>query len=179
MRATEAGLINFDYTDFVNGTGIVSFYVVQTSTNGGNTWILTADLVNSTNLSGRFGNVSNVNVDLTPFNLPRVVKGIATLTGEFYYGGNSVYCTAKMQKVNLDTSVTDISSTITSQTVTAKAGLNLQIPLTQTVFKKGETLRLYISVVCNNDASGLIIDPTHIFVTNNTLKLNVPFRIDL
>lgn len=72
---------------------------------------------------------------------------------------------------------TDITSSITSATMAADQGLLMELPLTQTRIKKGDNLLL--KFVASGGTGGFVVDPTAEVHTKESLKLNLPFRIDL
>jgi hypothetical protein len=94
-------------------------------------------------------------------------------------GGSLVY--EKDTNVYAETitglTVTDISSTITTPTFAAPSPFNILIPLTQTRIKAGERIRLTFTNA--GGAGAFVLDPTNEVVTHASLKLYLPFRIDL
>ena len=71
---------------------------------------------------------------------------------------------------------TSMSSAITTPTYSGNTNFNISIPLTETLIKKGERLAVKIT----NVGAGYVLDPLNLVEsTNSSLKLNIPFKIDL
>ena len=76
-----------------------------------------------------------------------------------------------------DYSETSISNEISSNTYGADQPFSIEIPLTDTNLKIGERLRL--KTVVTGASGGIVVDPTNTINENPSLKLNLPFKIDL
>ncbi|KKM20492.1 hypothetical protein LCGC14_1644960 [marine sediment metagenome] len=61
--------------------------------------------------------------------------------------------------------------------MSADQGILLEIPLTETLIKKGANILLTFEV--SGASGGFVLDPTGEVETKESLKLNLPFRIDL
>lgn len=72
---------------------------------------------------------------------------------------------------------TDISSTITSATMAVDQGVSLKIPLTETTLATGD--RIVLTFTKSGGVGNFIVDPTAEFTTNQTLKLDIPFNLEL
>lgn len=155
-RSGEAVIASYNYTDIVEGTGIVSFYLADTI----DLKILTTNAIYSqvgeSNASAGndspFVKVLDVDFDAT-FNLPKIIKGTAYFNIPFELSSASVsmkygYLIVRVRKWD-GTTETEIASN-QGQTLnkdgTAEVcnmeSIDVEIP--QTHFKKGETLRITI-----------------------------------
>ncbi len=167
-----SAIATYDYIDIATGTGHVTFY-------GSGSWT-SAGLSTYLIQQAFFGNGTLVEgtstLDLSPFNFPSTVKGIAYVS--FYLnksaaGGHTV--TMKFQKVS-DTT-TDISSAIISRTLSAAATTQetLVIPLTETHFKRGDILRLEVVISAGAGTATIEVTPTGA----EPMILSIPFRTEL
>ena len=192
---TETAIASFSFTDIESGLGFVDFYTAVTNLLAGAEEIITDDATTysgkiSTNRTG--AGTTSFTFDSSVFNLPRTVKGIAIFTCGVG-GANTAALTAvtaKLQKWD-GTSATDLSSVITSATFTATSAipdkmLLLQLPLTQTRIKKGESLRLLVTFVMANGISMDIgHDPRGRAGGNigtdavTEMKVSIPFDLDI
>lgn len=194
QQSQETAIASFAYTEISSGTGFVLFYAMNAEENASDKIrLLGENVVASLLIEGTF-TTTTFNYDLTPFNLPQTVKGTAIIRYSTYWtgtGGNTKFETITIQKVS-DGVVTDIGSERTntetgSGSVIRKNHL-LNIPLTQTHFKKGDILRLEIdptnpqsnTITIGEDPSnrdGTLITPAATYPTK--FEVYIPFRIDL
>ena len=179
-KSRERAIASFPFTDIADNTGIEIFFCAIGETSGGKTYHLISKAITSTGEPSdkTLVNGEDVDFDTTVFNLPRTVRGTAILSGELnVVSAAAISITATVLKFDGSTE-TAISSTITSQTAgsTGSNGLLLKIPLTETIIKKGELIRLTI-VVTANGGSNLFADP--IASGGVALRLLMPFKIDL
>ncbi|HEC64028.1 MAG TPA: hypothetical protein ENI23_01900 [bacterium] len=72
---------------------------------------------------------------------------------------------------------TDISSAISMGTIPANSGFLISIPLTRTLIKKDQ--KLLLTIKKTSGSGSFILDPTNEFATEESLKLNVPFILDI
>ena len=178
----ETASASFSFTDIAEGTGIQIYFATIGETSGGNTYHLLGNAVTSKNDGADkiLQAATDVDFDTSPFNLPRTVKGTAYLSGSFNQdAGNNVSCTATIKKYDGSTETT-IGATITSQTeesAGAERGILLPIPLTETIIKQGELLRLTVTVTSAGGQSGVHADP--LGSSGQPLKLLMPFKLDL
>lgn len=70
---------------------------------------------------------------------------------------------------------TTITSALSTPTYSSNINFNLSLPITQTLIKKGERVAIKITHV----GSGIVVDPLNLINSNPSLKLNLPFKIDL
>lgn len=159
-------IASYDSTDIAEGTGTIIFYGAQGELTGGAFNFLTRTVVpsrdqvtESAELGATDAMVLDLDFDLSPFNLPKTVKGTANISVPFALNGQSTICRgyvkAKLRHWD-GTTETEIASA-TSDTVTKASGLHrawflLKITVPRTHFKKGETLRLTIEVWGDDDA---------------------------
>jgi hypothetical protein len=192
----ESAIASYNYTDIAEGTGVVSFYGAQTyDTTATTKYILTTESITSNN--PEILNPSGVySFNVTAFNMPKTIKGTAYLSFGRYMNaiGGTIYTVdAKLQKDSGGT-VTDCSNTFRSDSLNANGIWKMSlmaIPLTQTHFKKGDILRLYLTI--NGPGNGewaFGCDPTGrsgTYITSaltapsmtTKMTLNVPFKLDL
>ena len=198
----ESAITSFPYSDIESGTGTVIYYGASEKSGATTSYILTTKSVSSQDSatlvgSGASGSVE-YNFDLTPLNVPKVVKGKGflnlTVQGNkntndgtinvavrvIKYDGSSE--TELMSSINQD--VTIVSDTFASRTIL------FPLDLTQTVFKIGDILRLeliYSWSVVGGAFSALQLgtDPADRFTfetssnTSSVLALYIPFRLTL
>ena len=192
---TEKAIASFSFTDIESGLGFVDFFAAVTDLTAGAEFILTDD---STTYSGKISTnrsssgTTSFTFDSSAFNLPRTVKGTAIFSCGI--GGvntaSIIAVTAKLQKYD-GTSATDISGVITSAAFSATSAIPdkmmlLQLPLTQTLIKKGENLRLLVTFETNSAISADIgHDPRGrseggigTFAVS-TMTIKIPFKIDI
>mgnify|MGYP003132407151 CR=1 FL=1 len=188
-------IASYDFQDIESGLGFKDFFAAITDLTGGAEEILTDDI---TTYSGKISTnraatgTTSFTFDSSVFNLPRTVKGTAIFTCGIA-GVNTasiVAVTARLQKWDGSTA-TSISSVITSSSFSATGAIPdkmvlLQLPLTQTIIKKGENLRLLVTFETNSNISADIgHDPRGrsegSIGTNavSTMKISIPFRIDI
>lgn len=164
-------LINYTWTDVADGTGVISFKGYVTETSGALTYHLgTADYYSDedyieavyTTSSQTFTKAGDDDFDLTSFNNPRTIKGtaIVNFTGWVSVSRDGLsngyaYFILKVRKWD-GTTETEIAN-VTTETIETNllAGINevfcVPITLSETSFKKGETLRLTIETWLRND----------------------------
>lgn len=200
LNTGEGAIASYDFNDIAEGTGVVMFYGFTSQDNSAVAYHLgTAPVYGATIATQRSTmGTTTMNFDLTPFNMPRVIKGTAIFSCGV--GGENniiIHITAKVQKWD-GTTATDCSSTITTGSFTsvtppsstAATMLLVKIPLTETHFKKGEILRLVVGLVTENGGEGEIghdpMDRPSEWINadddpeNRTeMRFFCPFKIDL
>ena len=75
------------------------------------------------------------------------------------------------------TSETVITDLITSETHTQDSGFLLLLPTTEAILSSDE--KIVLSIRKTGTTGGYVLDPTNIIHTEETLKLNIPFKLDL
>jgi len=177
---TPTAIISFNFTDIAEGTGSVRYFLIQYQTSAGTTYGLTRQADRTANISTTPGGTVEYDLDLPPFNLPKVVKGTAVF-GVGGDKGNGVLSFVVTLKKLSGSTETDVTSAITS----AAGGVGedwfiFEMPCTQTHFKIGDILRLNISVVASGTAKWNH-DPSNSEGANPTKAgfISVPFKIDI
>lgn len=161
-KSGESATISYDFYDLAEGTGIKKIYGYATTTVSGITYKLGTNIVYADTIETKSSKITNdagsgyqtvldLDFDLSSFNLPRTIKGTATINlcvnFEPLTNIAGAYIYAKIRKWD-GSSETEIAS--------AQSGLEapgasdqehiycLPIIVPKTHFKKGETLRLSI-----------------------------------
>ena len=202
MRASESGLATFNYVDVASGIGFLSYYGTVTQDDvQGKEYVLTPNVVYSAvrDTYRTSAGTTTMNFDTSAFNLPRVAKGTAILSfGATFRAGSNVgeYISAQLQKVTATGSTVNLSATMTAYANLLYSNpfdsmMLFKLPLTQTIIKKGESIRLVLTISTDDTGTppyvGIGHDPKGIsgtYVTSTStrttqLLLDMPFRIDL
>lgn len=143
LRSGEPSLVNYDWVDVADGTGVIAFFTAVNQTSAAKDHILTTNQVYSEDIEVGEG---SVDYDLTAFNSPRTVRGTAYFSvGISSSSAGAGYITAQLKKYD-GSSETNISSAIQSISLTSGAVkmLLVPLPLTSTSFKIGDLLRLTV-----------------------------------
>lgn len=187
----ERGLANYDYVDIADGSGFVTFTGFTISGAGLTKYKLgTEDVYSLTRETEGSSTENTYNFDTSPFNLPRVVKGTAMVSINCY---NNDACGFSFQLKKSGASLVNISDEhyfpIGDSATAACEMYLIELPCTETIVKKGETLRLAIqcsaatgTIAFGHDPkgrSGAHCDPESYTDTTTKLQLYVPFKIDL
>jgi len=185
FQSQSEAIASFDAQELASGLGIVHFYCFSTTTGstvyniGTSADIRSSDItIAATNTTYTFNSSS--------FNLPRVAKGTAFVNLTRYSDGtNSITYAITLQRVDVDGNVTDIASAVNGVVATADmTTLAYRFPLTQTLFKVGDNLRL--KLVVTGKAANTIhfgLDPSNRTapapsgITPSTFDLYMPFLI--
>lgn len=203
-----SAVASYDQRDLANGTGITAFSLALASFSGSNTSILTQSTIYShdAELSGSTsstGLISDVDYDLTSFNLPQDIKGTAyvNIPNTLATGGGTGTSFLRVFLRKWDgTTETDIASAMSATLDCSSADRGrvhlISLPITTPVhFTTGETLRLtvqqYIPASTGTVRWAYGIDPkdrsTGVYMTNiNGVTMpttnsvaHIPFRIDI
>ena len=187
-KSAEAAVASYDYTDIADGTGVRTFYATATKQGGTVDYALIQTEEYSRLIEVGIGENQNINFDLTAFNLPQTLKGTAyVVIGATESVGDNYVITVQVQKWD-GTSETNCSSVVTETVNATSPMLLMKVPLTQTNFARGDTLRLnIISAGVGSGDHGYGIDPkgrdgTYVKASNSQttqLKFLCPFKIDL
>jgi len=204
-RTANPAIASYTYTDIADGTGVQKFYGAKIS--GG--WLLTPQAIYSEKLfslvtpNGTSGTILLADFETT-FNLPKTVKGNMVINAPIMHdtssdGLRTVNVTVNVYRVSSGTA-TNIGmekAVVYSESGTGQTPVNdrvriVNIPLTQTHFKKGDTLRINVREEAYNANGSCIFygyhDPagrstTSPTITDGTiptkLEFYVPFKIDL
>src|SRR3990167_2076833 len=188
----ESAAINYNYEDFIDGSGIRIFYGFTTYDSGaGEEYIISPHPVTSHTRSTyrESAGTTTMVFKTSSFNSPRITKGTAIFsTGAGTDIGSE---TIKVQLHKYDGSTqTNISSELTSVTVGAEQKeITISIPLTETHFKIGDSLRMTVTLVAggahaevghspdNLDGERGLLTPSTSSVPT-AMKLYVPFKIN-
>ena len=199
-KQDEKAIASFDFEDVVTGLGTVIFYGIDGETSGGRTYHLTTNkdawavLIGTT--QGTSGQTTTINFDSAKFNLPRTAKGTATISCGMG-AANSDVVKLQIQLFHVDAAdqATSITSEITSQSYTGVAANNaemvfLELPITQKIFKKDESLRLVVKLVYVSGSTTQVVlghDPQNrtyeqiipATADSTVMRLFMTFRTDL
>jgi hypothetical protein len=159
----ESAIASYDWTDVANGLGYATFYGSLFSASH----ILTPTLFNVPNISLAAG--TYVAFDATPFNSPRTAKGYAYINAHRLGGVGNTTFTAKVSKIS-GAVTTDISSEVNSSATGNDAWFLIRLLLTETVFKKGDIIRVSIKAADNTNFG---------ISTTFPCLINIPFKIEL
>jgi hypothetical protein len=192
---TEAAITSYDYFDLAEGTGIVAFYGFATGITGGTyEYLLTT---NSSQFSARKAYANHLDdTTLTfdvSFNQPKVLKGTAYIKIPFYFSLNSKTTSFEVTLYHYDgTTETAITSTIEGEDLVSSASGGemqmlqeiIKLPITQTSFKSGDTLRLKIYTHTNDGNGRMYFSPSGTQIpaevtldADSRLILYLPFQI--
>jgi len=193
VQAQSNSIATYDYTDIADGTGVRIFYGANTNIGGTNDYILTTDA--SIYSSSRAWEVdgatsTSFDFDLSPFNTPLTAKGTAIFSTGLGRVGGSIKLTVTLNHVRgaTVTAITSAIDTITWGTSGAIMAL-ITLPITEQRFQIGDFLRM--TVLMTSTSGGFVefgFDPigrdstrgiTAANGATTTMKLNMPFRIDL
>lgn len=158
-------LANFDYNDIENGIGYSKFYAVKYSTSAGTSHFLSTVLFgNKTYTSG------GVNVDSSPLNITRTVKGKALVTGTTSAGSSSGTFTCTISKIDGITSAVTSLGSVTSASISGAEDIGLAFDLTEIILNVGDYLRATISLSAGVQVLSTEAAPVEIYI---------PFKINL
>ena len=193
--------VNYDWIDVAGATGHIEFNGLNAFDTDGDNWILIQSDNNSivsdlggTNLIKRTEKTTNggtsfeEDFDLTPFQLPRTLEGDAFFRiGLVGAGANVTTCiiTAKIRKWDGSLETEIASKASAAFTLLAETTRTLQITVPRTHFKKGENLRLTVTISSADSGNQYRIghDPqdkavASVSAGNTKLSLTIPFKLD-
>ena len=190
---TEAAIASFSFTDIADGSGNVIFLGLAAETSGGVTYHLVQTAIFSQPpATGRSSQgTTTIDFNSSTFNLPRIAKGTATFSAAMgVTGGESVKLLVTV--IHFDGSTeTVIGAEQTSQTFTGGESemVSFRFTLTETLFKKGDLIRLRVKLNQVNAAGSSEVghDPNNedaTFIKPGTkhttvMQLHMPFKIDV
>lgn len=199
---SEGAVASYSYTDIATGLGYQTFYLAATRETTNIEYLTTdkafysdPESIGTDNLvTSGFEKVQDVDFDTNVFNSPRTVKGTAIMNVASSLRTLTAY-KARYLIINVihfdGTTETNIGSvqTITKEqsgtSGTWKYYEALQIPLTETLFKKGDILRINIQYWLksgnSNGGTQIYFQPTDNTNDQNTKRteINIPFKLDL
>jgi len=174
----EPAIISYSWTDLDSGTGYVDYFLLGTKNTSGETVLLTpsSSVVGFWDSQGNgFNETTYHNFDVT-FNHPRTIKGRAYFSGQMFDLDNNSKVTAKLIHYDGSTETVIGAETVTFEIANGTYNFCLCWDVSQTLFKKGETLRLAVKV--GQDGCEICIDPTGTTPAIKPARLSVPFKID-
>lgn len=164
FRKSPPFLVSYNWIDIADGTGVIQFYAFTSEDTSTIDHHLSAQVL-TPSIGNTTGNTTDadwtlqedIDFDLTTFNITKTIEGTAVVnfpllargTGSGSFG-SQVYVIVKIRKwdgtteTDLATAQTDMRATGTS--ASNRASINLQMPITKTVFNRGDTLRLTIEI---------------------------------
>ena len=192
----EGAIASYNYTDVAEGTGVIAFQGFNVGTSGAivsTKYILGTQTLYSYEVESAVTSTTAYPFNLSAFNLPKTVKGTATLRFSVQYNGNiteNANFVAEIFKVSGGTPASMGSACTDSLTSGGSAiikNIVLRINLNETPFKKGDNLRITITpyltqgtaVLAHDPANrdGTIITPATTYPTK--LEAHIPFKLDL
>ena len=182
-KSRENTITSYDFTDIANGLGYENYYATQSfDTASGQLLIPTTEKSADPQVRSS-GAGSEYNFDTSTFNLPRTVSGTAYLSFETNIAAGTMRTDIILYKVDAANAETAISGTVTRTGTTTNAWHFYDIPLTETIIKKGEKLRLSITLTSSTGTDGIMgTDPegsTDGTLLNTRNKLSIPFKISI
>ena len=194
-REDEKAVASYSFTDIAEGTGKQLYFGISSQDDSavdyhlvsGISGVYSSQATTSRNSDG----TTTMDFDSSVFNLPRTVKGTAYFAAGMGIAVATVQLQVQVKKVDAGANVTNLSSEISSvaTAVTPSVMAFLEIPLTQTVIKKGEFLRLTVKLVATSLTTGVEVghDPANAagnWIATGTkhstiMKFYMSFRIDL
>lgn len=192
-RQPAPAVPSFQFIDIVSGTGYILMYGGTThnsSTQYRLSNITFDSKVVSTAADENAGNLllaADLDFDVK-VNRPITLRGIGIVNVqvEWNSGTNTgeCYIVARLRKVSIDGGTETELFNTQSQTVTDDTRLAVDMDITRTAFKIGETIRLTIEVWIKSDAVALSAwtvqhDPTNRVNNPDTLLFQMPVRIEL
>lgn len=164
-------IVTFDSNDFANGTGIQTFFLSESTTSAGAERILIENAQAASSVVSKVLTADGtVDFDLTPLNISRTLTGFATVSGHITTIGDSVTIEIKKLSGIIETSV---STATTSQTTSAPENIFMKIPITTTTFKRGDIIR--VSVTVTGAGGQFNINP--VATATSPSRIDLPFKI--
>ena len=182
----ETAIASFNYTDLAEGTGKVIYFGLTSEDGSAVDYHLNSNKLFSaqTSTTRATAGTTTLDFDLAPFNLPLTAKGTAVFSAGIS-AASSV--TTKLQvtvKKYDGTTETNISSEITTATATSATNrmVLIELPLTQTLIKIGELIRLTVKLVSTGTGNAKVahdpLDRTDIGSDSEIMEFHMSFRID-
>ncbi len=188
-------IATFDFEDIANNTGVVILFGISSETDGGVDYHLVPNKAFSSQseTNRTSSGTTTIDFDLGTFNLPRTAKGTAYFSANIGAATNIIVKVLVQLKHVTNSTETNITSEITSQSVTTGSGVSsemvfLELPITEKHFKKGDFLRLTVKLNTNgtngavghdpNNGDGTVVLGSADKITT-VMELQMPFRIDI
>lgn len=176
FTTASQSIASYNYTDIASGLGYSTFYLSYTIEANTGKLILTESKDPGEFINLGWGSATYTAFDLSPFNLPKTVKGKVYFTGMVDYNG-ATNIQAKLAHYD-GTTETIIGVETTSTTVNVDQLFNLSFDVSEKLFAAGDILRLYVK--STNANSKISVDPSGTYPAGITpSKITVPFKIDV
>lgn len=175
-------LVSFDFVDIANGTGVETYFLIQSEDNSGVDYHLTPN----TDFSSKAfidSMPADVDFDLSPFIIPRTVNGVATFSlTVFNNAGGNIATTVELYRVRGGVE-TQIGSTISqTRNITNNVMLYLRMPIVNELFAVGDNLRLRVTMTASGGTTRLGTDPANRtdadLTITTTSKINISYKLD-
>ena len=154
----ESAIASFAFTDIATGLGFVAFLGIASEDSGGIDFHLITNALFAQPSGTRRSTqgTTTLDFDTAAFNLPRTAKGTAYFSAGMAVSANqSVKLLVQVKHVSNST-VTNITSEITSQTFTPSTNTSqmvfLELPIKKQHYKKGDFIRLTVKLNQVNEA---------------------------
>lgn len=205
-KSNENVVASYDFTDISEGTGVVTYYGFATKDVNGVSYGLTTNaafesqpIYDSSTPPTTYPTYNMINDYKfnTTFNLPKSIKGMASLNCPVYGDGNqtgNLMAFVSWSLVKLSGSEVSVLGSAQSYPLQFGTAYNdrdvasIKIPINSVVnFKKGDILQSWVQywacLTGGSGAGGLMFDPSNrsTLVANVPTKMMhfIPFRIDL
>ena len=183
-------LANYDYTDVINGFGYIEFYPMITDDSTADYILSTKPLATKIKMFDRQNNNVTYTFDTTSFNSPRSVKGTAIISGALYAASTTAQIKAEFFKVSGgETSISsNVGTAVYTPTLNSDTNYLFNVPLTETLFAAGDSLRVKIYFAAGNNLVRFGISPDgsndaasadYFNDTSPQLKVQVPFKVEI
>lgn len=196
-------IASFDFSDIRSGTGIQSYFLYDSETSAGTDEHLSETAQYSQNLfksieaqTGALAKRSDVDFDLTVFQIPQDVEGTGTIQLPFAYeilngtGTGTIYVICRLKKNDVEIASVQSVSFIRTISFSDEGVWALPITIPFTHFQVGDTLRLTIEIWASSDGGEQCsfaygIDPLDRAFTfkgkelqTTISKLSIPYRLN-
>ena len=191
-------LQSFNFSDFVEGSGVVKYYGVQSTNSSATSYILTQKQIYSDPIeTAALVDDTDLDFDLSPYSSPQILEGTAIINyciGSTNAAGSySMAMTVTIKKVKGTTETTLVSTTAPAHGKNEKTIYCLQASIPRTSFEIGEFLRVTFTpdITADGESAGMGTDPynrdgvTYLApssddpVTTTKLEVYIPYEIDI
>lgn len=186
---TERIIATYDYKDVESGLGYQTFYAMTTSLAAGTEQVLSDEKEYSSDIytQREAAGTSSYMFYSSNFLVNKLAKGTALFSCGI--AGSGITITARLAKYD-GANVTYLSSLITAAAfaggIDVEKMILLQLPLTETAIKIGESLRLYVTFASTSPATAQLgYDPMGrdggwIGTTSTSImQIKIPFKINI
>lgn len=160
-------LVNYSVADYLDGTGIQNFYLAQAINSATWSQVIVQDtsiIIGGAGIKYNFnkGGVVVVTFDLMPFNETRSLYGTASLAfNAIRTSGGTENLTFQLQKVSGGVATNLGASTVVTVTASSVSYFTTMAITTETVFTKGDNLRLIITPTTGTGNLYIGTDPSN------------------